>query len=321
MEEQTTGNKRNTRAWLRSRGDALVARLPISVFRMFLKTFKTHPELAEAAGFHVYPRTFYSPLPLMEEIERSKLAKPRLLPGIDLRIVDALTLIEKLKPLSAELDSIPYDRQAQEVFWFNNGSFTDFDAAVLYSALRYLKPKRYVELGCGFSSMMSSRALHRNHQEGTACDAVYADPEPRLPMGGNLAYGKIIEKRVQELPLNLFTELQAGDVLFIDTSHVLKIQSDVELELLRIVPSLAVGAWVHIHDIFTPYDYPEDWVFCSLRLSANEQYAVECLLSGGDRYQVEIPLHMLVREHLAEMQAFFPHGRNPGQSLWMRKVR
>jgi len=309
------------RFWFRQRGDALVALLPTWALRAFFKTFATRPELAETAGFHVHPRNFDSPLPLMEELDRDALAKPRLLPAIDLRVPSALALMERLRPFATELDQIPYERDGSSPFWFNNLTFTDFDAAVLYGMLRLLKPKRYIEVGCGFSSLMSSRALQRNHQEGTPCEAVYSDPQPRMPLSGMLAYGRLIEKRVQDLPLEMFAQLQAGDALFIDTSHVLKIQSDVEHELLRILPSLASGVWVHIHDIFTPYDYPGDWVWRPVRMGLNEQYAVECLLSGGNRYQTELPLHWLFREHLPAMQAFFPRGRERAQSFWLRKIQ
>jgi hypothetical protein len=291
---------------------------------MFFKAFETRPEIAEAAGYHVYPRVYDSPLPLMEEINIASLAKPRFLPGIELRIEPALGLVSKLGAFAAELDSIPYEEEEGCPFWFSKKfieTFTDFDSAICYSLLRHLKPRRYVELGCGHSSYISSLALKRNDREGVACDAVYADPAPLLPMSQVLGYGRLVEKRVQDLPLELFTQLRADDVLFIDTSHVLKIQSDVVDELLRILPSLAPGVWIHIHDIFTPYDYPEDWVVRPVRLARNEQYAVECLLSGGSRYQIEIPLHCLVRERLPAMKEFFPRGRCRGQSLWIRKVQ
>lgn len=309
------------RAWLRSKSDALVASMPTSWLRCFLKTFNARPDLAEAAGFQVHPRRFDSPLPILEELDLPRLAKPRSLPAVDLRLQSALALVAQLQPFARELDALPYDKQEGAPFWFNNKSFMDFDATALHAMLRWLKPKRYVELGCGFSSIASSRALSRNAADGAACDAVYCDPEPRLPMDGALACGRFVRERVQNAPMELFTSLRSGDVLFIDTSHVLKIQSDVEHELLRILPSLAPGVWIHFHDIFTPYDYPEDWLRRPLRHTMNEQYAVECLLSGGDQYQVELPLHCLVRDHAAVMKGFFPRGRNPGQSLWMRKIK
>jgi len=148
----------------------------------------------------------------------------------------------------------------------------------------------------------------------------YADPAPRLDTVQTLRCGKLINKRVQDLPLALFNELEAGDVLFIDTSHVLKVQSDVEDEILRIIPSLNKGVWIQFHDCFTPYDYPADWLAKPMPLLCNEQYAVEALLSGGNRYQVELPLYMMWRENFSALQSVFPRGKTRPQGLWIRKV-
>jgi predicted O-methyltransferase YrrM len=278
------------------------------------------PELAEAAGFHVHPCRFDSPLPLMAEIDWQALGRPRLLPGVDFRVPSALALIQSLKSFSAELDSIPYEQSSGVQFWFNNGTFSDFDAAGLYTLLRHLKPKRYVELGCGWSSFISSRALARNIREGTACEAVYADPVPRRDLSELLATGRVLIKRVQEVPFDLFTALEPGDVLFIDTSHVLKVQSDVEYELLRILPALRPGVWIHFHDVFSPYDYPEDCVRLPIRMSWNEQYGLESLLSGGSYYQVELPLFLLWKEHRAALQPLLVRGKSRPHSFWMRKI-
>jgi len=309
---------------LRSLGNSLVGTLPTSLLRMFFKAFETRQELAEAAGFHVLPRRSDSAVMRIEEIDFAALSRPRALPGIDLRVNAALELLTRLKPFAAELDVIPYEPSASAPFWFTPEfltSFPDYDTAVLYSLLRYLKPKRYVEVGCGYSSIVSNFALQRNQHDGASCDAVYADPEPRLPMDKVLTGARLILKRVQDVPLDTFKALQSGDVLFIDTSHVLKIQSDVEQEIVRILPSLAPGVWIHFHDVFTPYDYPEEWIRQPVRLWANEQYALECLLTGGTRYQVEIPLHYLVRDFKDPIREFFPRGHTRGQSIWLRKIQ
>jgi len=309
---------------MRMIGNGLVGILPASLLRMFFKTFESRQELAESAGYYVLPKRFDSPVPHLEEIDFAALAKPRSLPGIDLRVTSAFELLARLKPFAAELDVIPYESSSDAPFWFTTEflqSFPDYDTAVLYSMLRHLKPKRYVELGLGYSSIVSSYALQRNQRDGAGCDAVYADPEPRLPMDKVLTTGRLLRKRVQEIPLEVFTALQDGDILFIDTSHVLKLQSDVEHEINRILPSLAPGVWIHFHDVFTPYDYPEEWIRQQVRLWANEQYAVECLLTGGNRYQIEIPLHYLVRDYPTPVREFYPRGRTRGQSLWLRKIQ
>ena len=134
-----------------------------------------------------------------------------------------------------------------------------------------------------------------------------------------LATGEFLQKKVQEVPSEIFNALEAGDVLFIDTSHVLKIQSDVEHELLHILPLLKPGVWIHVHDVFSPYDYPEDCVRMPVRMSWNEQYALECLLTGGGRYQVELPLHLPWREHRAALQPRFPRGQTRPHIFWMSK--
>lgn len=315
-----SGQHSRVRTALRSWGDSVMGLLPKWLYRTLLKTFIGRPELAETAGFQIFPRRFDSPLVIVEEIEQGKLNERRPLPGIALNVSEALQLLTKLSPYVGELDTLPYEPDGRSLFWLNNGSFPEFDSVVLYCLLRHLKPKRYIELGCGYSSFLSSRALERNQKDGVSCHAFYCDPEPRLDMAKVLALGTLLEQRVQALPLRMFQDLSPGDVLFIDTSHVLKTQSDVEQELLRVVPSLSAGVWVHFHDIFTPYDYPEEWVFRKVRHALNEQYALECLLSGGTRYEVTMPVYLLLREHLSEMHKFFPRGNHEGRSFWIRKA-
>ena len=121
------------------------------------------------------------------------------------------------------------------------------------------------------------------------------------------------------MPIETFTRLDAGDVLFIDTSHVVKLQSDVTHALVTILPSLKAGVWIHVHDVFTPYDYPQEWVTHHL-FTNNEQYAVEALLTGGERYVVELPLFLLWKDHRDELSRFFPRGTIRPHGFWLRKV-
>jgi Methyltransferase domain len=297
---------------------AIVGAIPQGFIRVLLETLEARRDIPEAAGFHVYPRAYYSPLLLQEEIDLTVLDRRRLLPGIKLNEQRALALIEKVSSYGAELDTFPYESDGRSPFWFGNDWFNDFDAATLYALLRHLKPRRYVELGCGFSSLISSSALARNLAEGFTCDAVYADPHPRLDVEKFLSCGRLIRQRVQDVSFALITSLEAGDVLFIDTSHVVKFQSDVVHALVAILPSLKPGVWIHIHDVFTPYDYPREWLSQS-RFSNNEQYALEAMLSGGDRYDVELPLYLVWKEQISALMKLFPRGRSRPQSFWMRR--
>jgi methyltransferase family protein len=299
--------------------NSLVKCVPRGCLSGFLRSFELIQSKAEEAGYNVYPKRYDTPFPQREEMDRAGLQARRLVPGIDLNPDRAVQLLALLQPFCVELQSIPFDKTDDCLFWFNNLTFTEFDSAVLHGMLRHLRPRRYVELGCGFSSYISSRALKRNADAGQPCEAVYADPAPRHNLDKIVAYGRVIQKRVQDLPTDLFTKLEAGDVLFIDTSHVLKLQSDVVCELVSILPALRAGVWIHLHDVFTPYDYPEDWLTKPMPLTYNEQYGVECLLSGGDRFRVELPLFMLWKERFEVLKPLVPGGRTRAHSFWVSK--
>lgn len=294
--------------------------IPVWLLRAFFKSFDMRPDIAEAAGYNVIERTFYTPVPDVKAIDMARIRAKRELPGVDLNFSGAAETLARLAPRAKELDAIPEHETPGTPFWFDNGSFTHFDSTVLYTMLRELKPKRYIEVGCGFSSLVSAAALQKNIAEGHPCRATYIDPEPRLDLREKLKFAELLLQPIQNVPLNTFRGLEPGDVLFIDTSHVLKLQGDVEYELVHMVPSLRVGVWVHIHDIFTPYDYPEDWLTKRLRFVGNEQYAVECLLSGGDRFKVELPLYALWQDQRETLLKFLPRGHTRPQSLWIRRV-
>lgn len=297
-----------------------MAGVPTPLMRGFLKTFESRIDVAERAGFHVFPRRFDSPLPITEEIDRKALERPRALPGIDLRLAEARRQLGELGKFTGELDAVPDQSGPGVDCWLHNDTFEDFDAAILYCLLRHLEPRRYIEVGCGFSSFFSSRALQRNRAENSPCEATYIDPEPRLPLDIEKLGGELIRSPVQQVKPALFQTLSDGDVLFIDTSHVLKVQSDVVFELTEILPTLPAGVWIHIHDVFTPYDYLPRYVFGNWRLSWNEQYAMECLLSDGSHFRVELTLYCLWKQEQETLTRFFPRGRAEPHSFWIRTV-
>lgn len=308
------------RAALRHSGNALLGLVPARVARLLLKGFSDRPELAEAAGFTVVPTLFYSPVVQVHEVDRARLLEPRPLPGVDLRLASGLALVGELATaFGPELAAIPRHRTGDQRAWFENGTYADFDAATLYAMLRRLKPRRYVEVGCGFSTRFSTLALERNAMEGAACEAHFIEPYPSPNLLEQTLPGPLLRQSIQSVSPKLFASLQAGDVLFIDTSHVLRTQNDVEFELLRVLPGLAPGVWIHIHDIFTPYDYPEEWIFGAPRAGNNEQYAVECLLSGGGRFQVELPLFSLWKERRIALDPLCPGAKDRPAAFWLTR--
>jgi hypothetical protein len=298
--------------------NAWVAALPVGVMRGFLKVFVTRPDVAERAGFQVYPKVFYSPLPDPDEVDVAALREKRHLPGVPIDVPKALALAGELARFGAELNQFPRQPDGG-IVWSH--TYPSFDTATLYAMLRHLKPRRYIEVGCGYSSRASSAALLRNRDEGVPCEALYIEPFPSAQLRELKLPGEFLQKKVENVPLETFTRLGAGDVLFIDTSHVLKVQNDVEYEFIHVLPSLARGVFVHIHDIMTPYDYPEEWLvgFGPNRGGPNEQYALECLISGGTDWEVVLPVHLLWREHRAALEKLLPGAADRPAAFWIKK--
>jgi len=303
---------------LRKRFDTLVALLPTPLLRGALKTFDNHPELALKCGFRLFPTIFDSPLVAPAEIDVRKLSLPRTLPGIPIDLEYIADLVSKIAPFQSELNPLPGTDDPQ---WA--GTYTIIDSTALYCMLRHLKPRRFIEVGCGYSSRVSSMALRKNTSEGHPCEATYIEPFPGWRLEGVDLYGELLQKRIEEVPPDYFDTLGPNDVFFIDTSHVIKTQSDVEHELLRILPILKAGVHVQVHDIYTPYDQPSD---CVLGLGhgnywgfRNEQYALECLLSCSDSFKVSLPLYLLEREYPDLLESVVP-GRPPrAQAFWFVK--
>lgn len=310
------------RYFLRRLFNAGVAALPAGVVRGLLKAFVTRPEVAERAGFQVFPKIFWSPLPDPAEVDVAALREKRELPGVPIDVPKVLALAGELARHGPELAQFP--RQPDGAIAWSH-TYPSFDTATLYTMLRRLKPRRYIEVGCGWSSRASSAALERNRAEGAPCDALYIEPYPAAHLRELKLPGEFLQKKIQQVPLETFARLEAGDVLFIDTSHVLKVQNDVEYEFVHVLPSLTAGVFVHVHDIMTPYDYPAEWFMGTdewnmpPRGGNNEQYVLECLISGGTDWEVILPVHLLWREHRAALEKLLPGAADRPAAFWIRK--
>ena len=158
-------------------------------------------------------------------------------------------------------------------FDFGNEMFPPFDAAVYYATVRALKPSRIIEVGSGHSTQIACIALQRNALEGKPGRMTCIEPYPPLWLHGAGMEIELIKQPVETVSLEVFKRLQDQDILFIDSTHTVKFQSDVCYEFLEILPQLAVGVRVHVHDIFFPYDYPPEWLI-DQRRAWNEQIFV-----------------------------------------------
>lgn len=268
----------------------------------------------------IYPLRFeyyYSPLVEASQLA-SPLSEPRRLPGIDWRHDEQVQFLDRLDRRD-EILELKWERPSADTAEFSlaNTQFSGADADFLYQFLRSVRPGRIVEIGSGHSTKVARAAIRRNDEE-SGKETVHVCIEPyEAPWLSELGV-ELRRQRVEEVEMELFTSLEPGDLLFIDSSHVIRPQGDVLTEYLEILPCLRSGVFVHIHDIFSPRDYPERWVLEDLRLW-NEQYLVEAMLSSSDRYRVVAALNRLWHEEFELLASACPHlDRGEPGSLYLQ---
>lgn len=280
---------------------------------------------AEADGLHVLPVHYYSPVPNVAGLDPAIWQPRDAATGIDLRLDEALqTLAEMADRFRNELDEFPTEPADPRTFHLHNNAYGPGDAETLYCFLRHHKPNRVIEIGCGYSTLVASIAQTRNRDDAPGESFSYTCIEPFLPpylRPTPPGVTEVIEKSVQSTPIARFEELQAGDVLFIDSTHVVALGSDVVYEYLEILPRLRPGVLVHIHDIFLPNDYPRQWADKS-RFFWNEQYLLHAFLLFNDTFRVILPLHALFTQRKAELQEILPSLKRSGgpAGFWIEKL-
>jgi len=276
--------------------------------------------LWEEHGFHITPVHFYQPIPDTRSLPDNLWERESELVGLDMNDDVQLRLLREICPrYRAEYDQFPADSpERPHEFYFNNGSFSGTDALVLYCMVRYFRPNLIIEVGSGFLSRMSAQAALKNEHTELVCIDPYADV---ILTNGFPGVSSVITKEVQQVGLDLFQRLGAGDILFIDTSHVVKCGGEVNHLFFEILPRVNPGGIVHIHDIFIPWEYPREWVMSELKFYT-EQYLLQAFLSFNSAFEVLVSNYYLGRKYQAEMKAAFP--TSPwwgGGSFWMRRKR
>jgi hypothetical protein len=201
-------------------------------------------------------------------------------------------------------------------YFLQNGWFESIDAEVLYSVIRHFRPRTILEIGSGHSSRLARRAID-DGQFGTRL--VCVDPRPRVEVRS--CADEHIMSAVEELPVAALTErLAANDVLFIDSSHVIATGGDVPYLYLQVLPRLSPGVLIHAHDIFLPFEYPQEFVVKE-RWGWNEQYLLHALLIGNSGLEIIWPSCYMWQLHRAAVQNVIPSERSspPPSSFWMLK--
>ena len=216
-----------------------------------------------------------------------------------------------------EYDRLPLNATDRpHEYYLNNGLFGGTDALALYCMVRHFKPRLILEVGSGHSSRLCAQAAVLNGCTELVC--IEPNPDPLLKLGFP-GLGTLISQPVQEVGLETFDQLRDGDILFIDSSHVVACGSDVNYLFLEVLPRLKPGVIVHVHDIFLPCDYPRQWVKEQRRFW-NEQYLLHAFLLFNSDYEVLQANSYLEATHPSQMRATFPH--SPwwgGGSFWMRR--
>jgi len=295
---------------------------PAEVIELFLASQEFRDR--QAPVLFVPPGHYYSPIPDPADAGQH-LARleargfPEALPGIALDRAAMVALWKRLVPL---MEDAPFPEEETPGFryWRANSGYDWGDACVLHAMLRLLRPKRLIEIGCGWSSACTLDTIDR-YLNG-ACETTFIDPYPdrlRRVLRAEETGAVILEQRVQDVPPEIFDVLEAGDVLFIDSTHVLKTGSDVCFELFEILPRLKPGVVVHVHDMFWPFEYPRSWAVEESR-AWNEAYALRAYLTDNPHWEFLVFNDYLAKVEQPLMAATHPwFGRNTGCALWLRR--
>jgi hypothetical protein len=266
----------------------------------------------ESHGFHVTPVHFYEPIPDTQSLAETFWSQPSELRGIDMNQSTQLDLLRNhFQKFREEYENFPAEPPPGQ-----KRPFRGVDALVAYCMIRHFQPQLTIEVGSGWSSLVLGQAAAKNNNSGLIC----IDPFPSdFVRRGIAALRSLIEKKVQEIDLDFFTQLDSGDILFIDSSHTVKIGGDVNYLFLEVLPRLKPGVIVHVHDIFLPFEYRRDWVLDEFRFWT-EQYLLQAFLTFNSKFEVLLANSYLNHYHQADLKSAFPGLSSwAGGSFWMRR--
>lgn len=275
---------------------------------------------AARLGYDTLRSGHYSPVPDLDALPAEVWTRPAPMPGVDLRLDAGLAWLEgELAPLIAEYAPPFVAPGTAHGYHTVNPMYGAFDAEVLYALLRVLRPRRVLELGAGWSSLVVADALAVNAGEGDPAEHVCCDPHPSPLLERVRGTAEVLAAGSRDLAPERYAALGAGDVLFVDTTHAVRPGGDVVHLLLEVLPALAPGVVVHIHDVFRPYEYPRR-LLEEFGVVWQEHHLVQALLAGGERFEVLLANHALLRAHPDRIHALVPSltGAEEPCALWLR---
>ncbi len=268
---------------------------------------------------------YYSPIASLDEIRlrENELfnSYPKEIPGVDLNEKGQINLLNEFKGYYNEQ---PFGGHKKENlrYFFENPAYSYSDAIILYCMMRHARPKNVIEVGSGYSSCVILDTNELFFNNGISC--TFIDPYPALLQSLLKDNDKdridIIPKKLQDVDINRFASLTAGDILFIDSTHVSKIGSDVNQIFFTILPFLKSGVYIHFHDIFYPFEYPKEWIYEGR--AWNEAYLLRTFLQYNSGFKIQFFNTFLEYFYEDEFRSEMPLCmKNKGGSIWIKKVK
>lgn len=258
---------------------------------------------------HVTANEYYSPIPSVKDLTPEVYEREFSMMGVEMNDGGQLDLLDTA-----------FGRYADEYVPQANGGLSLADAFALYALIRERKPRKMVEIGGGDSTLIAMRAVEKNRQEGHPCHFTCIEPYPRpFLREAHWPDYELVTELVQNVPVAMFAD---ADIVFIDSSHVSKIGSDVNYEMLEIVPHTQVGCLIHWHDIVLPTNYWKDWTELSGQFW-NESYMLHAFLLFNDAFSVRWAARYMQRRYPDKLQKRFSYltAEHRLTSFWVERVR
>ena len=273
--------------------------IPSSIIMFIFRKFGSHKlslskSILKRIGIFPLTSNYYEPLFNFDNLKK-KLNEKRNLPGVKFDLDNQVKNLSQFD-YSEELNNLSFN--------FNNKFFEAGDAEIYYQIIRYFKPKKIIEIGSGHSSLLANQAIKNNEKiDNVITKLTCIEPYENKWLEKNDI--EVIRQKVEEVDIKIFNDLNKNDILFIDSSHVIKPQGDIVKIFLEILPKLKTGVIIHIHDIFSPRDYPENWLKVENRFF-NEQYLLEGILGHSSRYKIMLSLNLLKNDYYNEIKKVCP---------------
>jgi hypothetical protein len=279
----------------------------------------------ERLGVHILPVHYYSPIPDTRWLKKHKdrFEIEHELHGIDMRVEQQLKrLIDIVRPYEEE-----YRNVGGDLFGLDEGSrrsYAPFNGLVLYAFIRHYHPRKVIEVGSGMSTRIISLAFEQNARGGNSGKYVVIDPYVSTALRRECeGVSDFIDRPIEDIPVGMFREMGENDILFVDSSHTVRIFGDVNYLFLTVFPQVRPGVLIHIHDIFFPRDYlPHHFFAIKQKQIWQEQYLLQAFLMYNKSFQVELCasfLHLKYTEDLCATFSWYHRDRCPS-SFWMRRM-